>query len=83
MRGVGCFGATRDALASALRAVGVPSLVHETLADSVAAVAPRLRAGDVLLLSPGHASWDQFRNYEARGAAFADLVRRLLVDSQP
>ncbi len=47
-----------------------------TLADAVNAAWAALKCGDVLLLSPGCASWDQFENYEKRGETFAKLVMR-------
>jgi len=70
-----CYGATGPRLAELLRAAGARDVVlSETLAESVEAAWRLASEGDVLLLSPGHASWDQFRNYEDRAAAFAQAV---------
>jgi UDP-N-acetylmuramoylalanine--D-glutamate ligase len=43
----------------------------------VQAAAGLARPGDVVLLAPAAASMDLFRDYGARGDAFADAVRRL------
>jgi UDP-N-acetylmuramoylalanine--D-glutamate ligase len=50
---------------------------HEcgTLDRAVAAALDHTKDGDVILLSPACASWDQFENYEQRGDLFASLVR--------
>ena len=45
-----------------------------TLAEAVQRARQHMKTGDVLLLSPGCASWDQFENFQARGEAFRALV---------
>ena len=48
-----------------------------TLANAVEHAFQTARPGDIVLLAPACASFDQFQNYEQRGRVFKDLVRRL------
>ncbi|HKM65988.1 MAG TPA: UDP-N-acetylmuramoyl-L-alanine--D-glutamate ligase [Candidatus Acidoferrum sp.] len=48
-----------------------------TIERAVEAAAQAARAGDVVLLAPACASFDQFENYEQRGRVFKQLVRSL------
>jgi len=57
-----------------------PDVPHErapTLEDAVQAARARTLSGGVVLLSPGCASYDMFRNFEERGARFEAAVLEL------
>ncbi len=84
LRGVVLFGADRDIIAGALvrHAPKVP-VVEVAGTDTgamdivVKAAAELARPGDTVLLAPAAQSFDMFRDYPARGDAFAAAVRRL------
>jgi UDP-N-acetylmuramoylalanine--D-glutamate ligase len=84
LRGVVLFGADRAIIATAVarHAPDVPvvevSRTDTGAMDFVVKVAAELaRPGDTVLLAPAAQSFDMFRDYPARGAAFAAAVRRL------
>ncbi|MGQ7828503.1 UDP-N-acetylmuramoyl-L-alanine--D-glutamate ligase [Altererythrobacter sp. Z27] len=49
----------------------------EMMCEAVTRAIARARPGEVVLLSPACASFDQFRDYEARGAHFRQVVAAL------
>lgn len=54
-----------------------PHALCDTLEAAVAAAAAEANPGDVILLAPACASFDQFKSFEARGEAFRDAVQAL------
>jgi UDP-N-acetylmuramoylalanine--D-glutamate ligase len=57
---------------------GGPELVHaETLENAVRKANAVAQPGDVVLLAPACASFDQFKSYEHRGRTFKEVVRGL------
>ena len=55
---------------------------YETLENAVKAAVSAMKPGDILLLSPACASWDQFTNFEERGYTFEHIVKQL-ISEQP
>ena len=73
--GVYLIGEAADAMAAALEGAGPPVHPCGDLERAVGAARAAARPGDVVLLSPAAASYDQYRDFEARGDHFRDLVR--------
>ncbi len=72
--GLYTIGATGPALADIVTTCESSCEVCETLDTAIDRALSRMKRGDILLLSPGCASWDQFANYQKRGEAFIKLV---------
>jgi len=70
------IGRDRHLVAAALAGVCTTEFAVDMPA-AVAAAARHARPGDVVLLSPACASLDMYRNYAARGDAFAHAVKGL------
>ncbi len=68
------IGATAGLIRDAIGGGGPGVVMAGTLEAAVSAAADRVKAGEVVLLSPASASYDQFRNYEERGEAFRKAV---------
>ena len=76
-------GATAEKIRQAVESApryqpGCPELIDcADLADATKKAAADAKAGDVVLMSPASASFDQFKNFEVRGRYFKQLVKEL------
>ncbi|MBE0477288.1 MAG: UDP-N-acetylmuramoyl-L-alanine--D-glutamate ligase [Coriobacteriia bacterium] len=71
------FGEAADEIARAFEGLDVRVERAGRLAEAVGRAAAAADPGDVVLLAPGCASFDEFSSYAERGEAFADAVRAL------
>ncbi|WP_223596012.1 UDP-N-acetylmuramoyl-L-alanine--D-glutamate ligase [Neobacillus bataviensis] len=72
------FGQTAEKLERVGREAGIKVIKH---VDNVAKAVPEAfslsNSGDVILLSPACASWDQYKTFEVRGDIFIEAVHKL------
>ncbi len=73
VRGLYLIGKSANAMAGRWSGCA-PIRLSETLERAVGEASADAQAGEVVLLSPGCASFDQFRNYEERGEQFRRMA---------
>jgi len=76
VKGAFLIGKDAQLISDALGA-DIPSVTSGTLANAVQEAAKQARSGDIVLLSPACASFDQFSNYIARAEVFVSEVQEL------
>lgn len=75
VKGMVVFGETADRLVEFGRSCGIVNIVKaDGMQDVVGKAVSLSDEGDVILLSPACASWDQYPNYEIRGDEFIRAV---------
>lgn len=72
------FGQTKEKLMDAGKKAGIETIVTADFVEQAVPLAlENSTDGDVVLLSPANASWDQYPNFETRGNSFMEAVNRL------
>ena len=69
-----CYGETKNRINDFCGKIGVECIVCENLEEATNIAYDNSIYGDVILLSPACASWDQFPDFEVRGRLFKDTI---------
>ena len=71
------IGSCRERVVEFANKNNIPVYSYEFMKDSFDMINEIMEDGDVVLLSPASASWDQYKECEVRGDEFCDLVNNL------
>lgn len=78
LKAIVLFGQTKEKLAEAARKAGIKTIkLTEDVTTAVPLAYQLSQPGDIVLLSPANASWDQYPNFEVRGDKFMAAVAEL------
>lgn len=77
LQGIYAFGSCANQLFFEL-SNSIPVMLTATLKEAVLQAYLGAKPGDIVLLSPGCSSFDQFQNYEHRGDVFKKIVEELV-----
>lgn len=72
-----CYGQTKERIEKWAEGLKISVKVFDNLHDATIAAAKVATAGDVVLLSPACASWDQYKCFEDRGTEYKKIVNGL------
>ncbi|GIN74374.1 UDP-N-acetylmuramoylalanine--D-glutamate ligase [Bacillus sp. J14TS2] len=72
------FGQTAKKLEEIGKKAGIQTIIHvDNVEEAVPTAYEISNRGDVILLSPACASWDQYKTFEVRGDIFIEAVHKL------
>ena len=72
---VACYGETKARIKEYCDKIGIDCGVFDDLINATTACFEKAQKGDVVLLSPACASWDQYEKFEDRGDEFKRTVK--------
>ena len=75
------IGATAEVISEALKKEGIGYTIYSSLKDALYGCIEHAKSGDIVVLSPGCASYDMFTDYENRGEIFKELVLKYIENS--
>lgn len=73
-KAVVCFGAAAPRFEEAFEGACIPVIAAQGMESALDAALSAAEDGDIVLLSPACASFDEYHGFEARGRAFKDMV---------
>ena len=71
------YGETKARIKEYAESINIDCIVTDTLENASQFAIDNSISGDVILLSPACASWDQFKDYEERGRLFKEYVNKI------
>jgi len=77
VKAIFAFGQVRERFLTLAKKHQIHCEIFEVMEDTFEAAAKLAESGDIVLLAPACASWDQYVDFEERGDAFIELVENL------
>ena len=71
------IGQCRDRVKTYGEELNINTEIFETLSEAMKYIETIARSGEVVLLSPASASWDQYKQCEDRGNEFKEIVKKI------
>ena len=77
VKAIVCYGETKDRIEEYSKGMNIPCYKSNTLKEAFNDAVKVMEKGDIVLLSPACASWDQYKCFEDRGNEFKSLVKEI------